>query len=93
MVFALGANWIAPRDVSATIRRVKAEAPGQRIVVYPNSGEVYRAQTGTWSGTSEPGGFRQPAAEWLALGADIVGGCCRIGPEQIGSLRELVAAR
>lgn len=92
-VVALGANCIAPRYVSAIIRRLKAEAPGQRVVVYPNSGEVYRAETGTWSGTSEPAGFRQMAAEWLALGADIVGGCCRIGPEQIGSLRELVAAR
>jgi homocysteine S-methyltransferase len=48
------------------------------IVVYPNSGEQW---TGSWSG---PVRFTAEAARsWVAAGARIVGGCCRVGPDQI----------
>ncbi|HAA17171.1 MAG TPA: hypothetical protein DCE41_37840 [Cytophagales bacterium] len=30
------------------------------------------------------------AQEWRTLGADWVGGCCRIGPEHIRLIRETV---
>jgi homocysteine S-methyltransferase len=89
-VFALGANCTAPAHIAGLIRLVKTEAPRQRVVVYPNSGEVYQAATGTWHGTSEPESFRKLVAEWMALGADIVGGCCRIGPAHIEVIRSVV---
>ncbi|MGD9341504.1 MAG: homocysteine S-methyltransferase [Chromatiales bacterium] len=90
-VFAIGANCTAPSHISEIIRLVKQEAPGNRVIVYPNSGEVYHASTGTWLGLSEPSGFRSMAADWIAEGADIIGGCCRIGPAHIATLREQVA--
>jgi homocysteine S-methyltransferase len=61
-------------------------------VIYPNSGEAYDAATGTWLETGDHGDFQRMAAEWIALGADIVGGCCRIGPEHIRRIRSLVSA-
>ncbi len=91
-VFAIGANCTAPSHISEIIRLVKQKAHGNRVIVYPNSGEVYDAATGTWLGLSEPSGFRSMAADWIAAGADIIGGCCRIGPAHIALLREQVEA-
>ncbi len=90
-VFAVGANCTAPAYISDLIRLFREAAPGKRIVVYPNSGEAYHAGTRTWSGLSDPRDFQKMAGEWLSLGADIVGGCCRIGPAHIAGLRELIA--
>ncbi len=91
-VFAIGTNCTAPSHISEIIRLVKQEAPDQRVIVYPNSGEVYDASTGTWLGLSEPSGFRRMTEDWIDEGADIIGGCCRIGPAHIAMLREQVAA-
>jgi homocysteine S-methyltransferase len=92
VVFAIGANCTAPGHIADIIRLVKREAPRKRVVVYPNSGEAYDATTGTWLETGDHGDFRRMAAEWLALGADIVGGCCRIGPDHIRSIRSHLPA-
>jgi homocysteine S-methyltransferase len=89
-VFAVGANCTAPAYISDLIRLFRDTAPGKRVIVYPNSGEAYHADTRSWSGTSDPVEFQNMAAEWIALGAHIVGGCCRIGPEHIAQLRALV---
>jgi homocysteine S-methyltransferase len=93
VVFALGANCTVPAYIADIIRLVKREAPGKRVVVYPNSGEAYDAATGTWRVTGNHGDFRRMAAEWLDLGADIIGGCCRIGPDHIRAIRSLLTAR
>ncbi len=82
-VFAVGVNCTAPRHISGLIRRIRSVAGGKQIVVYPNSGEAYHAATRTWHGTSDPRHFAEMTEEWLALGAGLIGGCCRIGPEHI----------
>lgn len=85
-VFAVGVNCTAPRHVAGLIGSIKARSGSKKIVVYPNSGEVYRADSKSWVGLSDPDAFTAMAHEWLELGADIVGGCCRIGPGHIASL-------
>lgn len=92
VVFALGANCTAPEYIADIVRLVRREAPRKRVVVYPNSGEVYDAATGTWLETGDHGDFQRMAADWISLGADIVGGCCRIGPDHIRGIRSLVSA-
>jgi homocysteine S-methyltransferase len=89
-VFALGANCTPPAHIAELIRLVRKAAPRQRVVVYPNSGEIYRADTGTWVGTSDPEDWRGLVTEWVELGADVVGGCCRIGPAHIDIIRTVV---
>ncbi len=53
-------------------------------VVYPNSGEGWDAGARRWTGrgTFDPGRVRG----WARAGARLVGGCCRVGPEQVAEL-------
>jgi len=89
-IFALGVNCTAPEYISGLISAIKSESGSKKIVVYPNSGEAYNAESKTWSGKSDPEPFREMVKEWLELGADIIGGCCRIGPGHIRSIREIL---
>ena len=86
-VFALGINCTAPRHLPTLIRTLRENAPGLSVVVYPNSGELYDAAANSWSGTADTGAFVTAAEGWFAAGADYIGGCCRIGPAHIASLR------
>lgn len=89
-VFAIGVNCTDPSHVSGLISALKEKSGSKKIVVYPNSGEVYHASSKTWMGLADPDAFAAMAKEWLELGAHIIGGCCRIGPEQIRSLAEIL---
>ncbi len=53
-------------------------------VVYPNSGERWDAKRRSWAGTTTFG--PEQAGEWIAAGARLVGGCCRVGPSAITRL-------
>ena len=85
-VLALGVNCVAPELVVALIAELQRAAPGKGVVVYPNSGEVYRSADNSWHGTSTPLQCERAAAEWIEAGATFIGGCCRIGPEQIAAM-------
>jgi homocysteine S-methyltransferase len=90
-VFAIGVNCTAPKYISGIVKRIKASTCDKKIIVYPNSGQAYNAQSKTWLGISDPNLFIKMAKEWMNLGVDIIGGCCRIGPRHIKSLNELLA--
>lgn len=89
-VFAIGVNCTAPKYISGLIKRIKTTADSKKIVVYPNSGEAYNAESKTWLGISDPQLFIEMAKEWIKLGADIIGGCCRIGPDHIRQMRKSI---
>ncbi|HEX8713621.1 MAG TPA: homocysteine S-methyltransferase, partial [Terracidiphilus sp.] len=78
----VGVNCVPSNWVLALIQELRAgtELP---LMVYPNSGEGWDAAERCWIGASEPAEFGALAADWFAKGADIVGGCCRIGPAHI----------
>ncbi len=85
-VFAIGVNCTHPKYISRLIQLIKANGGNKKVIVYPNSGEVYLPQSKTWKGISEPKYFVEMAQEWAKSGADIIGGCCRIGPDHIRSI-------
>ena len=87
-IFAIGVNCTSPKYISGLIKYIKSESASKKIVVYPNSGEAYNAESKTWLGLSDPKLFIEMAKEWVKLGADIIGGCCRIGPHHIKCLSE-----
>jgi homocysteine S-methyltransferase len=92
-VLALGVNCVPPEDVLPLIDVLRTAAPGKSIVVYPNSGEVYRAEDNAWLGTATPLQCEQAASDWVDAGAQLVGGCCRIGPGQIAAMSQSVMNR
>lgn len=89
-VFAIGVNCTAPKFISDLIKVLKITVGDKKVVVYPNSGEAYHAKTKTWRGTSDPQAYVEMTKEWLALGADMIGGCCRIGPQHIKGIQQFL---
>ena len=53
-VLALGVNCVPPGLVVPLIAELRSAAPDKAVVVYPNSGEVYRSQDNSWHGTVSP---------------------------------------
>ena len=87
---ALGVNCTNPKYIVELVQRIKAVCPEKFIVVYPNSGEDYDATTKTWHGTATPGECGHASEHWLNAGANIIGGCCRMGPEHISSIKNVL---
>ena len=92
-VAAVGVNCTHPRFVAALLERA-AEVTTLPLIAYPNSGEKYDATSRRWSGDAEPSRWLEGVETWLAAGARVIGGCCRVGPSDIRHLRaRLVASR
>jgi homocysteine S-methyltransferase len=87
-IIAVGVNCSAPADAAAAVT-VAAEASGKPVVVYPNSGEHWDAGTRQWTG--RPVDPVTSAARWVADGARLVGGCCRVSPAAIADLARALA--
>ena len=85
-VVAVGVNCSSPADAGAAVPVAGAHGPA---VVYPNSGQGWNAATRSWEGRSA----FDPAdvAAWVAAGARLVGGCCRVGTADITALRATLA--
>ncbi len=92
---AVGVNCTAPRYLPELVRRIRAVHRGH-IIVYPNSGELYDAESGRWSKRSDAEArhdrWLHGVLEARREGADALGGCCRVGPEDIGELRRRLLA-
>jgi homocysteine S-methyltransferase len=85
-VVAVGVNCTAPEGVLAAVE--VAATSGLPVVAYPNSGERWDAQARRWTGS--PQLAETDVTAWLDAGARLVGGCCRVGPEQVQALAALV---
>ena len=86
-VAAVGVNCTAPRLVPELVERLRS-VTDLPIIVYPNSGERYEVSTHSWRGTDEAWMASIDAS--IRAGANIIGGCCRIGPREIAELRQRV---
>ncbi|WP_430383179.1 homocysteine S-methyltransferase [Streptomyces sp. P10-4] len=82
-VIAVGVNCCAPQDVEPAVE-IAARVTGKPVVVYPNSGERWDARARAWTGRTTFGAEQVKA--WRDAGARLIGGCCRVGPEAIGSI-------
>ncbi|MFD8545280.1 homocysteine S-methyltransferase [Streptomyces sp. NPDC059649] len=82
-VIAVGVNCCAPDDADRAVP-LAARVTGKPVVVYPNSGERWDAEARTWCGIAEFSADR--VAGWVADGARLIGGCCRVGPDAIAEL-------
>jgi homocysteine S-methyltransferase len=87
-VVAVGVNCCAPADVPAAIAAAR-EAAGKPVIVYPNSGEDWDARRRVWTGRSRYSAAQ--SRQWIAAGASIVGGCCRVRPADIAVIAQAAA--
>ena len=65
------------------------DVSGKPVIVYPNSGEEWDARRRAWAGRPEYSAA-QPR-QWIAAGAAIVGGCCRVRPADIAVIARAAA--
>ena len=79
-IVAIGVNCCAPDDVLGAIEI--ASAIGKPVIVYPNSGERWDAHG--WTGRKRFSA--ELARQWIAAGARVIGGCCRVGPKDIEAI-------
>ena len=87
-VVAIGINCTPPQYAAELVARIRNTAPDKAAMAYPNSGETYHVDDNSWTGTVTPGDCADAARAWVDAGAQIVGGCCRMGPEHIGAIRD-----
>jgi len=85
-VAAIGINCTSPEFIGSLVTEIRRVST-KPIVVYPNSGEIYDADSKTWTSTQSAIDVVEAAPEWLRLGATGIGGCCRIGSDTITRLR------
>lgn len=86
---AAGVNCSAPADVPTAVRTA-VTVTGLPGVAYPNRGEAWDNAAHAWTGlgTFAPDEVRS----WIAAGAQLVGGCCRVGEDDIAAIAQVVAA-
>jgi len=94
-VDALGVNCTDPRTGREHVASLRRGVAGGRagVLIYPNAGEYYGAEAGTWVGERlGPPAFAKLASDWIAAGLVAVGGCCRTAPGHIAALRAAIDA-
>ncbi len=91
-VAAVGVNCTAPRHVGALIAaaRTVTDLP---LLAYPNSGEEWDAVARAWRPGPEAADWTSDAPAWCDAGAQGIGGCCRVGPEAIMTIRQALTQR
>ena len=90
-IFAIGVNCTAPKHIGPLIDEIKATGWTRHIIVYPNLGKVYNVDTKVWEEVGEEQVFGVDLVQqWLEQGADVIGGCCQVGPDDIRALDNLI---
>ena len=91
-VIAVGVNCTPPQFVESLLTSVRdvAKIP---LLVYPNSGERWNASRRVWESGPTPCNWGQAARRWHALGARLIGGCCRTTPASIRAMATALRER
>ncbi|ODV63980.1 Homocysteine S-methyltransferase [Ascoidea rubescens DSM 1968] len=91
-LISIGSNCLPLKNSVSFIKNLKNAIPdGFPISIYPNSGEIYDGVKKSWSPDSEILGkekldqykLENISKTWVTNGARIIGGCCRVGPQDI----------
>lgn len=86
-VVAIGVNCCAIVEVEPALAKL-ARATRLPLVAYPNSGERWDADARAWSGAAASA--HEHVGSWQRAGARLIGGCCRVGPEEIARIAAAV---
>ena len=85
-VVAVGVNCLDPAEVGVLVRQAAAASGGKPVVAYPNQ----RRDLGPGTPPLDRAGTIRPGLvqDWVEAGARLVGGCCRVTPDDIRALSE-----
>jgi len=86
-VLALGVNCVPPPLVTGLLEELGA-VTGRPLVAYPNSGEEWDSVAKRWIGRPDDDDPGESGTRWRRAGARLIGGCCRVGPDRIATLRD-----
>ena len=96
-VVGIGFNCTDPKYIDGLLtltKRCLQEYEDNELVlmVYPNSGEEWDANTKTWkeNTTMSDEEYAMHALRWYKMGARIIGGCCRTTPNTIKAIRKTI---
>ncbi len=89
-IIAVGLNCTAPQFVEPLLQKAAA-VTDKPLLVYPNSGEIWNADSHCWWLGHAKVPFGEMAKQWYAAGARLIGGCCRTGPEDIEQIRAILS--
>lgn len=86
-IIAIGVNCTSPKYISDLL--LSAGGTRAPLMVYPNSGESWSAESQRWQGEACDG-FE--VAAWRERGARVIGGCCRTTTTDIRRMRQELLA-
>lgn len=91
-ITAVGVNCLKPELVLPLIRTART-ATTKHLLVYPNSGERWDSREGRreWVGERTQS-VPALAPVWHEAGAALIGGCCRVLPDEIAAIREQLSS-
>lgn len=85
---AVGINCSAPHLIAPSLATIDTELP---FIVYPNLGQTWDGASQRWIGAGITASTVH-LAEWVALGARIIGGCCGYGTSELHELTHRVGS-
>lgn len=91
LVDGISVNCTAPKfvpDIVATLRRHTQKLVG----CYPNNGDVWNQCSKSWKQAENANDRYGPALakQFIAAGADIIGGCCRTTPQDMKAISHAI---
>lgn len=91
-IVAVGVNCIALDKVSDALSALNG-LTDRSLLVYPNSGEQYDPIAKVWINRTNNQTLIDYVDEWIRLGAKMIGGCCRTGPQDIAKIGDKLNQR
>jgi homocysteine S-methyltransferase len=89
-VAAISVNCTPGDGVLPALIAMEAGAPGLPRGAYANVGRMDRVAGWVQTANVDPEVYAAQAAEWVAAGVRVVGGCCGTTPEHVRRLAEIV---
>lgn len=90
-LLAVGVNCVHPQFAILLMQAVNDRRPEDDkipLIVYPNSGEIWSADS--WTGQDDCIPLETYVPQWIDLGARFVGGCCRTNARDIKRIKKTV---
>ena len=84
---SIGVNCTKPMYIEELVKRIRKNTD-KNIVVYGNAGAEYDAIKKVWYREDAVEKYADYAQSWYDAGANIIGGCCQTGPEEIEGIYE-----